>query len=222
MPEETTWGRIGTALIESAPTLLIVVGTGLLILGLAGGVTYGNWLPIGEPFARLAAGSVGLALITVGIWLSIANASGNMPNASRYGIEITQPRTGDSVAKIAVRGTIKKPTLPRGFSLHVFRHYPGKDEFVPMSNARIDKQAKTWESGVCDIGGKPGEPRDIAVCLVGPAGKVLLDYYKIAAEKHRDAGKELEKLGQPGSWAPPIQATTPDMIECARVAVRRA
>jgi hypothetical protein len=222
MAEDSALARIGLSIVASIPALLIVFGICLGVLGLAGGVTYNRILPITGERERWVAAGVGLALVIVGLWRSISGVTDQIPDPQSFGVEITYPPRGAGVSKLTVTGRMENINLPPGYSLRVFRHYPGKPDFVPMSEAVINAKTKTWEAGGCDIGGALGDAREIGVHLVGPAGKVLLEYYKLAAEKHREAGKQLERLGGTPSWAPPIHGRTPDIVECARVSVTRS
>jgi len=206
-------------LIDSVPVLLIVLGAVLLALGLAGGVTYNQWFPISEIGARIAAGVAGIAVFLLGV--SRSKAQVVLPKAKKYGIKIDHPRDSDVVDVVDVRGSIGKP-LPEGYTLKIFRIYPGPDSYIPIADARVHVETGKWEAERCDIGGKAGDKRSIGVYLVGPNGTALLHYYEIARRVHRSTMDELRKAtGDEGSYLPPIEKRTPDMIECHRVSVLR-
>ncbi len=206
-------------LIDSTPVLLIVLGVALLSLGLAGGITYNQWFPISETGARVVAGLFGIASFLLGAYRSKAHVP--LPQAKKYGIKIDYPRDGDPVDIVDVRGSIGKP-LPEGYTLKVFRIYPGPDSYIPVADARVDAESGKWEAERCDIGGRAGDKRSIGVYLVGANGTALLDYYNIARHVHRSTMDDLRKAtGHEGSYLPPIEKRTPDMIECHRVSVLR-
>ena len=67
---EDSKADIASKLLDSVPTLLIVLGVALLLLGLAAGITYKGWFPIQEPSARMTAVAAGVLMAGVGIVLS--------------------------------------------------------------------------------------------------------------------------------------------------------
>src|SRR5260221_6251510 len=202
---------VAKALVDSVPSLLIFFGVVVLLLGLAGGVTYHQWLPLPEPSARIAAGIAGAILISAGVWRSqTASFGGSLLRASAFGITITEPRNGESVSKPDVRGKIKK-ALPQGYSLRVFRIYPGPEErLTPLAQASVDMENEVWEAPSCDIGGNVGEQRGIGVYLVGPAGLALLDYVREATKVHNATMDEpIPATPRQRTWLPAIHHPTP-------------
>lgn len=219
MPESAVEGAV-SKLIDSIPALLIVCGLALLTLGIVGGIVYHNWLPLSQTVPRVLIGVVGTIVFGLGVRMSVWSGGG-IPRAAAYGITIVHPHNGDKVGSVDVRGTIKK-AIPPGYSLRVFRLYPGKEHFVPLSQATLDLANQTWEALSCDIKGKSGERRQLGAYLVGPAGKILIECWREASQVHNEVSEELTKAtGAPRVWLPPIPRITPDIIECARVSVTR-
>lgn len=134
--------EILSKLLDSIPVLLIIMGVLLFSLGLAGGITYKSWLPIPEVEARLAASLAGAVVFGLGASRSRSQV---INGVRKYGIKIDHPRDGDAVDIADVRGSISKP-LPAGYTLKVFRIYPGSDSYVPLGDARIDIENGKWEA----------------------------------------------------------------------------
>lgn len=210
--------QIVAKLVESLPALLIVLGGFLIVLGVAGGITYGGWLPIAGVGWRVGAVGVGLLIIGLGFY---PRREPPTPHGSSFGIKIEYPQPGDRVDVLDVRGTLKKAP-PAGYALKIFRVYPGSDSFVPIGGGRMSVTAGTWEAYQCDIGGKPGDRRFVAAYLVGPSGMALLDYHAKAVAVHRTTLEQLKNVqGAQEAHLPPIERRTQDMIECHRVQVIR-
>jgi len=217
---EDTKTEIASKLLDSVPTLVVILGAILLILGLAGGVTYNDWLPLSERYARILAGLVGVVLIGIGIYQS-SRSSTNIPKPRKYGIKITSPAEGDHVDQLTVRGLIKKE-LPTGYVLKVLRFYPNNG-YVPLVDAVVSIDKGTWEASGCSTGGNPGDTRYFTAHLVGPGGIELLSYYRTASNKHNAMRDRLMKLTKTNEeYLPLITGQTPDMVECARVRVYRS
>ena len=201
------------------PTLVFLVGAAMFIVGMADGIKHDDWLILSQSAATIVS-RVGGGLILVGLLLMVVmmvikGSAANLPKARDFGITITHPVDNDIVKETDVRGTIKR-MLPDGYSLHVFRMYPDKS-FYPMREATVNKTA--WAAQGCDVG--MGDKRDFAVYLVGPAGAALLEYSREASRAHEDTRGKLLKLGGNADHLPLIKRKTPDMIECARVTVRK-
>ncbi len=217
---EDSKADIASKLLDSVPTLLIVLGVAMLLLGLAAGITYKGWFPIQEPSARITAVAAGILMAVVGIVLSYRMGA-YVPKAKKYGITITSPQDGDHVNHLTVRGSIKK-ALPKGFVLKVLRFYPNNG-YVPLSTAVVSVEKGTWEAANCSTGGNPGDTRYLTAYLIGPAGNVLLDYYREASNLHNPMREQLMKLTNlPAEFLPLITEQTPDMVECHRVKVYRS
>jgi hypothetical protein len=212
--------EIVSKLIDSFPALLTVLGVVLVLLGLAGGVSYNQWFPISELEARVAAVVAGTILLGLGFFSWRTRVI--VPKAQSYGIEIDYPKDGDRVDIVDVRGRIKKP-LPEKYTLRVLRIYPGSDSFVPMGEARVEIGKSTWVAEQCNIGGRTGDRRSIGVYLVGPDGVVLLNYFDKAVRIHRRVMDQLKDASGKESteYLPNIERGTTDMIPCARVSVSR-
>lgn len=208
-------------LIDSVPALLIVAGGVLIVLGLAGGITYNGWLPITELPARIGACALGIVGLSFGVYFWKAT-KGPMLNATVYGIRIEHPKDGDRLHIVDVRGTIKK-SIPQGYGLRVFRIYPGSDNFTPVgSKARIEIEKGTWEADHCHVGGKTGDRRALAAFIVGPSGAALIEYHNEAMRVHRKTLDQLRAAGGgDGDFLPSIELRTEDMAECHRIAVWR-
>lgn len=226
MEEHNQWKSL-SKLIEHVPLILILLGVSLFGLGLAGGVTYSDWLPFPDFEARLGAEAAGVVVFAAGIyfWWTLTNrrTHGAIPKAQNFGIEIDYPKAGAEVDIVDVLGKIKKAP-PEGYTLEVFKIFPRSQHCAPIGSARITIEKESWEAKRCNIGGKdkPGDPRDIGVFLVGPGGAVLLDYYTQAAQEHRKLVNLLrDSTGEEGSYLPLIKERTPDMVECDRVSVKR-
>lgn len=206
-------------LLDSLPTLLVVLGVALIVLGLAGGVTYNAWLPISDVPGRAGAGIAGIVIGGIGLYLSNPS-KGTRVTSSAYRVRITHPRDGDEVDIVDVRGTITKAP-PEGYGLRVFRIYPGSDRMTPIGIANIDLEKGTWEAQHCHAGGKSGDKRAIAVFLVGPSGAALIDYHNEAAQVHKKTLQQLRDKGLEGDFLPAIGSRTLDMFECHRVPIKR-
>ena len=211
--------EIVSKLVESISALLIVLGVILLALGFAGGITYNHWFPITGMDGKYGAIVAGTALTILGVFNRKSN--GSIPQARRYDIKIDYPKEGDSVDIIDVRGSIKLP-LPEGYTLKIFRIYPGSDTLVPVGEGRVNNETKTWVAENCNVGGISGDRRSLGAFLVGPGGKALLNYFSSALDTHQEVLEELKQKAQiQGKYLPAIQERTPDMIECHRVSVRK-
>jgi hypothetical protein len=212
--------EIASKLLDSVPTLLIILGTVLLILGLAGGITYNDWLPLTDLYARILAVLGGTALIGIGIFQS-SRSSTNIPKSGKFGIKITSPAEGDHVDQLTVRGSIKKE-LPKGYVLKVLRFYPN-NSYIPLVDAIVSLDKGTWEASGCSAGGNPGDTRYFTAHLVGPGGIELLNYYRTASNRHNAMREKLMKLTNAiEEYLPPITGKAPDMVECDRVKVYRS
>lgn len=208
-------------LLDSVPMALVVLGAVFVLLGLAGGITYQQWLPISDEMPRIASGLIGAVLIGVGIFRSHISKP-LVVQPIDYSIKILSPTTGSQVTKVDVSGSIKKK-LPDGYCLRVFRALPGRDILYPLRKARIDIDNKTWLAEQCDIGGAKGEQRSFVVYLCGPNAEALLDFHSLAVSEHDRTMRELLKAtGNQGNYLPWIKTTTRDMHECCRVSVTRS
>jgi hypothetical protein len=203
-------------LIESIPALLIILAVFFLALGLAGGVTYHDILPMQETTPRVLAGVACIALIGLAVYFSRTAASIVQPRREAYGIAITSPREGNHIGIVNVEGTIKKK-LPIGYTLEMLRMYPAGG-FIPMGRAEPDYKAGTWRANGCNIGGAPGDARIIGAYLVGPLGRTLFEYY----DQANDVLKFARGLAKKDDIYLPSMKPTQDMVECARVGVIRA
>jgi hypothetical protein len=208
-----------TKLLESLPTLLVMLGVGLLVLGLAGGITYNAWLPIPDTVGRTGAVVAGVVVCGIGLLLFRSSKTASVI-ASNYGIRITHPKDGDEIEIADVTGTIRK-SLPEGYSLRIFRIYPGSERITPIGTASVDIESGTWIAAHCHAGGKTGDKRSIAAFLVGASGVALIEYHNEAGQLHRKTLDQLRAAGLDGDYLPAIGTRTTDMFECHRVLVKR-
>jgi hypothetical protein len=128
-------------------------------------------------------------------------------------VKINSPTAGSNVHNIVMGGTIAKTKLPKDYELRVIKHY--SKGWAPIGTVHIYKDG-TWESTQCSIGGNPGESVRVSVNLVGPAGKVIIDYFDQATAIHEAGMKSAGPLpAGVASHLPPIRNMPPDMPECA-------
>jgi hypothetical protein len=83
-----------TRLIESLPALLIILAVAFLALGLAGGVTYHDILPMQDTMPRILAGRASIVLIGLAIYLSRTAASIALPKKGGLRHHYQQPARG--------------------------------------------------------------------------------------------------------------------------------
>ena len=212
------WKAISDALqklIDRAPLFLVIVGTIVVFIGLAKGITYDNWFPITDDVGRYGAIVVGAVLLLVGLFLFIKTPA-PLLKASDYGIVITTPRPYESVDVVEIAGTMKKAP-PGGYKLMVLRIYPDTKHRAihPLREVEYGNDGKSWNAKGCDIGGKPGDNRVLGIYLVGQSGLALFDYYDEAAKVH------IATKRPNSAPLPPITVRTPDMIKCEEVALVR-
>jgi hypothetical protein len=186
MAEDNWKSKLATGLIENVPVLLIVLGALLLLLGLTTGIK--GWTGIDLPWARYVAIILAVLLIIAGAITSMY--AERIPNAQPLGVKITSPVEGSSVHRVVLTGTIAKPKLPKGYELRIIKHY--SKGWAPIGTVDIDSSNGTWASS-CSIGGTPGEVIPISICLVGRAGKILIDYFEQAAATHENAMKSVPR-----------------------------
>ena len=216
MPEDGIIKSIIKMLIDAVPVLLIVVGIVVFVLGAAGGVTFHGWFPITEKEWKIVVALGGVVIFVLGITYQQTNV--NLPRAANHRIKITYPNAGIVGDPIDVGGTIKKMP-PDGYELWVLKIY-SNDKFTPVRKATIDIENNAWVAHSCSVGGKPGETRDLGAYLVGPSGAALINYYRSAADLHKQTMEQLRaSSGNQADYLPAISARTLDMIECARVSV---
>jgi len=142
---------------------------------------------------------------------------------SSHDIKITEPsEPGRKGSAIDLHGTFKKAP-PEGYTLQIFRVYPNA-RFTPLRQARIDPKRRKWDALSCDPGGKTGDKRELAVYMVGPGGKVLIDYYSRASQVFYQVRERLIKISssEDVAWLPAMEIGTPDMVECDRILVEKA
>lgn len=140
-----------SGLLERTPLVLILLGTVVVVIGLAGGVTYKSWLDIKELWARLGTCLLGVMLLIVGVLRSGGTWQSDL-DKERYGITIEYPQPGADVSEVDVQGNIKR-RLPVGYTLRVFRIFLDSSSFVPVGIAQIDYRRGTWIARGCNIGG---------------------------------------------------------------------
>jgi hypothetical protein len=200
-------------MFESIPILFAILGAAFIVLAAAGGVD--DKLPIKDAWGRIGLGAVGLAFCVPTV-IAGGRTKGTIPKPERFGIKIDTPKDREEVTPpFEVRGTIQRP-VPDGYTLMLLRIYPERGHYLPLGAPMITGQ--NWTFGRCETGGKSGDTRDLAACLIGPDAAMLLRYYTMAADEHRKTMKELENAtGKPGEFLPLIKERPLDLIECHRV-----
>ena len=201
---------LAKGLTESAPSLLIILGIVCLLLGLAGGVTYRQWLPITEAWARILAIVVGVSMVGLGYRAKHTV----LPNPEDFGIEITSPNKGNTVDEIFnVTMTLEK-SLPEGYALQVVRIY-SDNRFAPTGGEaeKSERQMRTWTAMGCSLSRKP--PTYIRLYLVGPDARALFSYYREATKVHKQAMEMLRNYKVEAEYLPAIGSRTNDMIPCS-------
>lgn len=195
--------------------VVTILGIAIVLLAILGGVAFKNAIPPMELIPRCILGAFGLVVVALGLYLMNRSPGTALPTAKDYGVAILQPRMGDRVTNVDVRGTIKK-ALPKGYTLWVFRVYDDQ-HFWHCRQCVINEAGDEWTAKGCDIGGRGGDSREFSVNLVGPDGSALLTYVDSVTNRFNDLRKD-RKID---SYPPRIWARTRDMIECKRVAVVR-
>jgi hypothetical protein len=202
-------------LVDSPVSLVIVLGFITLILGLSGGVQYNNWFPIASGAAQIAAITIGVIVLLVGIFVVLSRPVSSRP----YGITITSPQNNDAVDITRVEGTIRKFPPPK-YELWLLRIYRD-GEFTPIQRVSLVKGREKWLVPDCDIGGTTGDHRTIAAFLINPAGQLLFEYFRAAARRHNQWMDKLQVArSEPDRYLPNIDRSAiekVEMIECDRV-----
>lgn len=216
MADEDWKSKLATGLIENIPALTIVLGALLVILGLTTGIH--GWIAIELPWARGVAVGLGVLLMAIGLFVS--PYAKRLPDAESLKVKITYPAQGSEAHNIVMGGNIAKSKLPKDYELRVVKYY--SKGWAPIGVVRVNKDG-TWETNRCGIGGAAGEFVRISVCLVGPAGKLLISYFDEAASVHEAAMKNLTGTLPPGveRFLPSIKEFPPDIIECASTQYKR-
>jgi hypothetical protein len=190
-------------LFESPESLFIVLGAVLVALGASGGVTYNSWFPVGNLWAQALLIAAGFIFALVGSFRVRLKPKSSRP----YGISITKPKENEHVHITDVEGTIRKQ--PTDYSLWIFRVFPD-GKYAPARKLNPAQGEDKWEAKGIDIGGKPGEHRELRVYLVGRSGEALIRYYQEAAKSHKDAIDKWEASIHPAiveqkyRWLPAI------------------
>jgi hypothetical protein len=221
MAEKTWIETLISKASEIFHIVLTILGIAIVLLGLAGGVTYNKWLPIPDLNWRLAVCGLGVLVMCVGLYLTYAASNVSVPNPKDHKVSIDSPEKNDRVeAFIDVRGTINGD-VPRGYKLWVRINKDGS--MWPMRECSISQDRDKWEAFECEIGGKVGDKRGISVNFAGSDGRVLIKYLRQAMERHNSLRDELVRAtGKPSSsYTPPLTEGTNDIIECHRVTVER-
>jgi hypothetical protein len=173
--------------------LLILLGVILFILGAAGGVGYNAVLAIKDPLAQYALEIVGSILLAIGIFVSV-RIPASEPDGAKIGVKIISPRENERVGVVNVIGEIEKK-VPNGYTLMLLRVYPDAGHAVyPWAEVRLNPDNKRWTVVDCDIGGRKGDRRILAVYLVGESGKALIRYFREASRVHNATNEKLRKF----------------------------
>lgn len=178
---DKTWMEIAKGIVERPATLVLVLGIVILLLGLAGGVTFNSFhLPIAPGWQQVTGVLVGAAMI---IYSLIALFSDG-PDGRYYGIRILSP-TNNTLVNITtqVTGSIRR-ALPTKYELWLVRIF-GDGSFLPVRQVFLARNSKTWSVANIGMGSaKSGETRILAVFLIDPAAQELFRYFDAAAQRH--------------------------------------
>ena len=200
--------------------MLLLLGIGLVVLGLAGGVAHNGWLPNQGTPERIACGIAGAVVFALS-FLRDGSGADLKRTANSLGLKIVEPVENISiVGLIDVRGTLDRP-VPDGFELHAVRAYP-KGGFIPYGHVDVDQEKREWNVREFDIGGHPGESRMIQIWLVGRDGAALLQCWTEADAVRSEMATQLKVLS--AMAAPrlkPVAGPTSDMARCVSLHVRR-
>jgi hypothetical protein len=205
-------------LLESPVSLIIVGGLAVIILGLAGGIQYNNWLPIASGLPQISTVVIGILIFISGVVLTVIKPTSPRP----YGITITSPARNEPVNVTRVEGKIRKHP-PARYELWLLRMYSNGD-FLPLRNVILSSGQEEWSVPDFNVGGRSGEHRIITAALVGPAGQVLFSYFSSAARRHNTWMDRLKVDGdERDRYLPNLERqmmAKVDIIECDRVDVR--
>ena len=205
------------------PSLLVILGVAVFVIGLADGVAHDNWLVIKGP-AKTFTALGGVVIFALGVFFSRRDGISNaIPKAKTLKLQIQHPQSGDTVdQKEDVRGTHAAKSLPAGYVLRILRGYPEQGGFIPFGTTTIDFDNGTWQALRFEVGGNPGDRRSIEVWLVGPDGQALLNCWSDCHAIHRKAQNALmAATDKYAEWLPPIKTATRDMVLCQRVSITR-
>jgi hypothetical protein len=210
--------KLAKDVIESPSALLILLGSALVVVGAAGGISYNSWFTVGSSNGQIAICSFGALLAVSGLVL-LLKPTNPLRRADYYGIKISYPRDGERIAGLVdVGGDIKRHP-PSSYEMCLLRMYPSGD-YMPVGRIQLRKGGR-WEAKGVDIGGVKEDRREIGVYLVGPGGRKLLEYFSKAASEHGKARRKLVELKIDTGFLPLIHGETPDMLKCDSVHVVR-
>jgi hypothetical protein len=210
MAEENWKSELAAGFVNNVHLILMGLGAVLLVLGLTSGIH--GWLAIDLPWARGVAIALGILLLITGAITS--RYTDRPPNPDSLKVKINSPTAGSNVHNIEMAGTIAKTKLPKDYELRVIKHY-SNGGWAPIGSVHINKDG-TWQSTRCSIGGNPTDSVRVSVNLVGPGGKVIIDYFDQATSVHEAGMKSAGPLpAGVASHLPPIRNMPPDMLECA-------
>jgi hypothetical protein len=213
------WKTIVKELVTNTKVLMIVLGAVFFVIGMSGGISY---VPVVDRFNQIALAAFGGTLCIIGVILEILEVAGAI-SRRKFGIQIRSPISEAEVpAKVKVSGTVSK-MIPDDRQLWLVRIYPN-GRWYAMDEVRPKEGAKDWTK-IVDIGGSPGEERDIAAYVIGPIGQAFIAYQRQAAEVHNRLAK-MHKIPDnvDDRYLPAFEAGSLkilDMIRCDTVTLKR-
>jgi hypothetical protein len=193
-------------IVDNVPLALIIVGLALVLVGAAGAVPFTD-LKIDGPW-RVTVIVPGLLIAALGallIWYQSRNPG--KINPSRYKVQITSLRDGEAVDRhFEIAGSYAK-ALPIEYTVAVVEFNAANRTYRPRQIA-ITEKGRRWRAVNVFSGDVQGQEKFILVGLIGPAGKILFDYW--------------EKVGRTYNYQnrPAIDGFEGVFSECDRVRVR--
>jgi hypothetical protein len=161
-------------LLDDPKSLLIVLGVLVFLLGVSGRVPYVPISGHGQTIAQV----FGAVLVLFGFFLVFGTH-----RSKPYGVEIRYPTGIGTVKQFEDVIVDVKKRLPEEHQLWIVRIYQD-DRYYPIKQVKVSREIETYTEKGVEIGGNPGESRDLGAFLFGPAGQALIAYQREAAERH--------------------------------------
>jgi len=201
--EKTWWEKLLDALARNVALFLVVVGTGLVLVGANGG--FKEWLNIKELYFRVLLATIGVSVGTFGMRLLWTGQGGvdTSAIAKECELKISSPRHGSVVGeKIELEGEFRKKP-PRKAVLCVIERTPSGRYWFKEQPVRFAERENEWSATVY-IGGQ-SERRTLYIAILGDSGEILKDYFQDVRKKF---GKDLG-----------VRDLTPDTAFCDAIDV---
>lgn len=196
-------------LVDNSPLALIVLGFLVLIIAATGSVPLTTSAVNGSVWQvlLLCAGAIPVVL---GSYLVLSGNRGPATaiNPQKYQIRITNLRDGNLVDRyFTVSGTYAKE-LPKDYAIATAELIASNGTFRPRKIAILEKD-RSWRAEELFGGDGSGDEHIILVGLIGPAGRIVFDYW--------------EKVGKAYNYnnRPSVDGLDRLLLECDRVNVRR-